>query len=55
VKTAQILAQIIYEAVLFWKIVPSRIKTDINELEKVIEYYGLMKERLGTMAAIIHS
>jgi len=48
----QIMAQIIYEATQFWKVVPSRIKMDIDELEKVIEYYGLMKERLHTIGKI---
>ena len=39
IRTLQILAQIVYEALQFCKIVPNRIESDIRELERVIDHY----------------
>lgn len=46
IRTLQILAQIIYEALQFCKIVPNRIESDIRELEKVIDHYSDVQTRL---------
>lgn len=49
IRTLQILAQIIYEALQFCKIVPKRIESDIKELEKVITHYSQLQEKLDRM------
>ncbi len=40
IRTLQILAQIVYEALQFCKIVPNRIESDIRELERAIDLYS---------------
>ena len=49
IRTLQILAQIIYEALQFCKIVPNRIESDIRELERVIDHYSDMQDRLAKL------
>lgn len=46
IRTLQIIAQIVYEALQFCKIVPNRIESDIRELEGVIDHYTVMQDRL---------
>ena len=40
IRTLQIMAQIVYEALQFCKIVPNRIESDIRELERAIDLYS---------------
>ena len=46
------MAQIVYEALNFCKIVPNRIESDIRELEKVITHYMNMQEKLQRLVKI---
>eukprot|EP00347_Sterkiella_histriomuscorum_P021555 403333567 len=52
IRTLQILAQIIYEALQFCKIVPNRIESDIRELERVIDLYNSYQDKLEKLANI---
>jgi len=52
IRTLQILAQIVYEALQFCKIVPNRIESDIRELERAIDLYQNIQEKLDRMANI---
>ena len=52
IRTLQILAQIIYEALQFCKIVPNRIESDIRELERVIDHYTAMQDKLARITSI---
>lgn len=52
IRTLQILAQIVYEALQFCKIVPNRIESDIRELERVIDHYSKMQDKLHGLSII---
>ena len=52
IRTLQILAQIVYEALQFCKIVPNRIESDIRELERVIELYTQVQEKLHYLSFV---
>jgi len=46
------MAQIVFEALHFCKIVPNRIEGDIRELEKTIDMYTNLQEKLDRMSII---
>ena len=46
------MAQIVYEALQFCKIVPNRIESDIRELERAIDLYSNLQEKLDRMSTI---
>ena len=46
------MAQIVYEALQFCKIVPNRIESDIRELERAIDLYSNLQEKLDRMSSI---
>lgn len=52
IRTLQILAQIVYEALQFCKIMPNRIESDIQVLERVIQHYSNMIQRLNKLECI---
>ena len=52
IRTLQIMAQIVYEALQFCKIVPNRIESDIRELERAIDLYSNLQEKLDRMSTI---
>lgn len=47
------MAQIVYEALQFCKIVPNRIESDIRELEKAIDLYSQVQDRCDKHNMII--
>jgi transcription elongation factor Elf1 len=47
------MAQIVYEALQFCKIVPNRIEKDIRELEHAIDLYSQLQDRCDRHNAII--
>lgn len=46
------MAQIVYEALQFCKIVPNRIESDIRELERAIDLYSSLQDKLDRMSTI---
>ena len=46
IRTLQIMAQIVYEALQFCKIVPNRIESDIRELENAIDMCSKMQDKM---------
>ncbi len=55
IRTLQILAQIIYEALQFGNIIPNRIESEIGELENVISFYCDVQDKLLKMKMVVQN